>query len=42
MNVTHARMKMSSGFSRIRPANAPMMRAGVIAANFSWNAKYSS
>src|SRR5208282_1682457 len=40
MNVTQARMKMSRGLSRIRPANAPMIRAGVIAANFSWKAKY--
>ena len=42
MNVTQARMKMRSGLRRIRPANAPMISAGVMAANFSWNAKNRS
>src|SRR5271157_1671850 len=42
MNVTQARMKMSSGLRRIRPANAPMINAGVMAANFNWKAKKRS
>ena len=39
MRVDHKRTKISSDLKRIRSAQAPMISAGVIAANFSWKAK---
>src|SRR5436309_3627615 len=41
-NVVQRAMKIRSALNRIRSAKAPMIKAGVIAANFSWNAKYRS
>jgi len=42
MNVDHRIVNIKRERNLIRSANAPMIRAGVIAANFSWNAKNSS
>jgi hypothetical protein len=42
MKVVHKTMNTISGLNRILSANAPMIRAGVMAANFNWNAMYNS
>jgi hypothetical protein len=39
MNVDHKTTKIRRERNRILSAQAPMMSAGVIAANFNWNAK---
>ena len=39
MRVDHKTTKISSDLNRILSAHAPMISAGVIAANLSWKAK---
>jgi hypothetical protein len=39
MKVDHSTTKISSDLKRILSAQAPIISAGVMAANFSWKAK---